>query len=314
MIVFTDKKSKRRKFLQSFLTIPLLTSAGVLLQSVQGNGQDRKTKTNKSHTSKVSLNAYSFNAPLMDGSMTIDNMLEYCAEKGFLGVDITAYYFPGYPQVPADDFLYHVKRKAFSLGLEISGTGVRNDFTEADAAKRSESVSLVKNWIDAAEKIGAPVIRIFSGNLNPAGYSREQILEWMLKDIRECVAYGKAHGVVVAIQNHHDFIKTADEAIQILKAINSEWFGLILDIGSYRAGDPYKEIAKTIDYAVNWQIKEKVFVNGQETDVDLDKLIGMIKSSNYKGYLPLETLGAGDPKTKVSAFLDKFNQAWFKKN
>lgn len=312
MHAFTDKNSKRRKFLKLFLTIPLLTSGGVLLQSVKGNGQDRKTKANRRHFSKVSLNAYSFNAPLMNGSMTIDDMLEYCAEKGFLAVDITAYYFPGYPQVPADDFLYQVKRKAFSLGLEISGTGVRNDFTEADAAKRRESVTLVKNWIDAAEKIGAPVIRIFSGNLNPAGNSREQILEWMLKDIRECVAYGKAHGVVVAIQNHHDFIKTADDAIQILKAINSEWFGLILDIGSYRAGDPYKEIAKTIEYAVNWQIKEKVFVDGKETDVDLDKLIGMIKSSNYKGYLPLETLGAGDPKTKVSAFLDKFNQVWFK--
>jgi len=237
--------------------------------------------------------------------MTIDDMITFCAEKGFMGVDITAYYFPGYPAVPADDFLYHVKRKAFSVGMEISGTGVRNDFTEADESKRKESVALVKRWIEAAEKMGAPDIRIFSGNQRPAGFSREQILSWMLKDIQECVEYGKKHGVVVAIQNHDDFIKTSDDAIQILKAVNSEWFGLMLDIGSYRVGDPYKEIEKTAGYAVNWQIKEKVFIEGKEVDVDLDKLMTIIKKSGYTGYLPLETLGEGDPKIKVSALLER---------
>ena len=38
---------------------------------------------------KTSLNAYSFNIPLSDGSMDLDELLEYSAEKGFDGVDIT---------------------------------------------------------------------------------------------------------------------------------------------------------------------------------------------------------------------------------
>ena len=267
------------------------------------------TKHSKTGSLKVSLNAFSFNEQLTKGAMSIDEMMVFCAEQGFFAVDITAYYFPGYPVVPADDYLYHVKKKAFNLGLEISGTGVRNDFTEPDINKRKESVLLVKRWIEAAEKIGAPVIRIFSGNQKPAGYSREQILDWMLKDIRECIDYGKQHGVVVAIQNHDDFIKTANDAIKILKAIKSEWFGLILDTGSYRIGDPYAEIEKTVKYAVNWQIKEKVFIDGKETDVDMDKLIKIIKLSGYTGYIPLETLGAGDPKPKITALLDRMRNS-----
>jgi sugar phosphate isomerase/epimerase len=269
-------------------------------------------QTPKPSSLKVSLNAYSFNAPLTSGAMSISDMLQFCADKGFLAVDITAYYFPGYPVVPPDDFLYEVKRKAFRLGVEISGTGVRNDFTEPDAKKRQESVALVKRWIDAAEKIGAPVIRIFAGNQKPAGFSREQILAWMLKDIRECIEYGEKHGVIVAIQNHDDFIKTSADTIQILEAIQSEWFGLILDTGSYRIGDPYSEIEKTIKYAVNWQIKEKIFVEGKEVDVDMDKLIRIIKQSGYTGYIPLETLGEGDPKAKVSALLDKVRNSLMK--
>jgi len=297
-----DSLQPRRDFLKAIALTPLISVAA--LSDVYAR-PSRTVPSTAASSLKVGLNAYSFNGPLTSGAMTIDDMITFCAEKGFMGVDITAYYFPGYPVVPADDYLYHVKRKAFSVGMEITGTGVRNDFTEADATKRKESVALVKRWIEAAEKLGAPDIRIFSGNQKPPGFSREQILSWMLEDIRECVEYGKKHGVVVAIQNHDDFIKTSDDTIQILKAINSEWFGLMLDIGSYRVGDPYKEIEKTAGYAVNWQIKEKVFVGGKEVDVDLDKLMTIIKKCGYTGYLPLETLGEGDPKIKVSALLER---------
>jgi sugar phosphate isomerase/epimerase len=131
----------------------------------------------------------------------------------------------------------------------------------------------------------------------------------MVKDIEECVAYGEAHGVIVAIQNHNDFIKTADDAIQIMNAIKSDWYGLILDTGSYRIGDPYEEIRKTAGLAVNWQIKEKIFVNGKEVDVDMDKLIGIIKASGYTGYLPLETLGEGDPKIKIPVLFEKIKKS-----
>jgi hypothetical protein len=37
--------------------------------------------------------------------------------------------------------------------------------------------------------------------------------------------------------------------------------------------------------------------------------MGIIKSSGYKGYLPIETLGEGDPKPKVTAFLAKVQKA-----
>jgi sugar phosphate isomerase/epimerase len=125
----------------------------------------------------------------------------------------------------------------------------------------------------------------------------------------ECVAFGKAHGVVVAIQNHNDLIKTANQAIEIIQRVNSEWCGLILDIGSYRTGDPYKEIAQSIPFAVNWQLKENLFVNGIEQKTNLNKLMTIIQPSGYRGYLPLETLGEGDPKIKVPLFLKEIKNA-----
>ncbi|HMI63719.1 MAG TPA: sugar phosphate isomerase/epimerase family protein [Puia sp.] len=299
----------RKNFLASLAAIPAFASAGVAATTLDAKAARVNGAAPPTKKLKTSLNAFSFNDPLLAGKMTISDMLDFCAEAGFEGVDITGYYFTGYPNVPADDYLYGIKRKAFRLGIGISGTGVRNDFTIADPARRAEEVKLVKSWIEVAAKLGAPVLRIFAGNQKNEGISKESVTEWMVKDIRQCVDYGKQHGVVIGLQNHNDFIQTAHQVTDIIRQINSEWLGLILDTGSYRVLNPYEEISTSLNYTVNWQIKEKIFVNGAETDTDIEKIVGMIKTSPYHGYLPIETLGQGDPKTKIMAMLAKLQNA-----
>lgn len=252
---------------------------------------------------RIGLNSYSFDRPLRDGSMTLSDVVRYCAQHGIEALDATGYYFPGYPKVPADDFVRNLKREAFVNGVTISGTGVRNDFSVPDAAARKESVQLAKDWIEVAAKLGASVIRLFSGLRVPAGYSFDQVLEWMIPDFKECVAHGQRHGVVVGLQNHNDFLKTADETIRVANAVNSEWFGIILDVGSLRQSDPYAEIEKLVPYAVSWQLKENVGYGAKEVPTDFRKVKAIIDKVGYRGFLPIETLGPGDPKTKVAKLL-----------
>ena len=254
---------------------------------------------------KISLNAYSFNDLLLAGKMTIDDVLDFCARIGVEGVDLTGYYFPGYPEPPADDYIYHVKKKAFRLGLDLGCTGVRNDFTWADPEKRKLEKNLVKDWIVVAQKLGAPGLRIFAGTLSKEVHPWDERAKWIAEDIRECAEFGKQHGVMLAYQNHFDFAKTAAEVEKLLKMIDHEWVGLMLDIGSYHSYDPYKDIAYTAKYAITWQMKEKVFVNDTQTETDYDKIIDIVRKSGYRGYLPLETLGEGDPYKKVEALYNK---------
>src|SRR5687768_5583521 len=77
---------------------------------------------------RIGLNAYSFNASLMAGKMTLDDVIDYCTLHNIDGLDATGYYFPGYPKVPSDEYIYSLKRKAYLNGVSITGTGVRNDF------------------------------------------------------------------------------------------------------------------------------------------------------------------------------------------
>jgi len=112
---------------------------------------------------KLGLNAYSFNGPLLAGTMTLADAVDFCAKNGVDALDATGYYFPGYPNVPPDAYIYALKRTAFINGVAISGTGVRNNFAVADEAARKRDVQMVKNWIVVASKLGAPVIRVFTG-------------------------------------------------------------------------------------------------------------------------------------------------------
>jgi sugar phosphate isomerase/epimerase len=104
---------------------------------------------------------------------------------------------------------------------------------------------------------------------------------------------------MITFQNHNDFIVSTEDIIQIIQAVDSEWLGLMLDIGSLPADDPYLEIEKLIPYAVTWQVKERVKTSIGDVPTDFRRLMKIVSESNYEGYFPLETLGEGDPYKKV---------------
>lgn len=288
-------------------TLPLAAAAGLtaagepLARSGVGAGKNAHVK--------LSCNLYSFNSLLRNRQMTLDDVLEFCADLGFDAVDPTGYYFPNYPELPDDSYIYRIKRKTFRLGLDISGTGVRNDFTLTDQKRRRADIELVKKWVGCSARLGAPVLRVFSGKGVSDGHTREEVNGWVVEALRECADYGAQHGIMIVLQNHADFIQTSEQVLQILRLVNSEWLAVNLDIGSFRIGDPYAEVAKLAPYAATWQIKENLFVDGKEEKTNLSKIVRIVREGGYRGYLPIETLGEGDPRNKVPKFLDEVRKA-----
>lgn len=298
-------KLTRRASLKSLVAFPFLPQS--LYRSSQENSGSGMSDTVVKP--KISLNLYSFNDQLQSGTISLDEVISYCVQNGYSALDPTAYYFPGYPEVPVDSFLYDFKRKVFENGLEISGTGVRNDFTVSDYGKRMMDERMVENWAIAAKKMGIPVLRIFAGGEIPDPEQKKKVLSWMMDDFKRCADIGTRHGVIMALQNHGEFIKTSDEVIHIMDTVNSPWFRLHLDIANFSTMNVYDEIDRVIRYAVNWQVKEFVTIQGKQTLPDYVRIMQIIKNHGYRGYLPLETLGEGDPKKKLPELKDKVETA-----
>ena len=289
----------RRDFIKTASLLPWCATAGAGLFGAASAFAATPARRVGGPKLRLSLNAYSFNQLLLNQpqgkppGLSLFDVLEFCALHDFEAIDPTAYYFPGYPAVPPDAYINDFKRRAFQLGLGISGTGIRNDFAQLDAAKRAADVALAKAWIEVAAKLGAPTIRVFAGAV-PKGYENkwDEAAKWMIEALRECAEHGKKFGVLVGVQNHGDMLKSADEVISVVQRVDSDWFGVVVDTGNMATPDPYADIARVVPHAVNWQVKESPAGPNSPVRTDLPRLIRIIKAGGYRGYLPIETLAA----------------------
>ena len=213
--------SSRRDFLKNISLFPVCAAA-----FAQQRGKPLK----------VSLNAYSFNKLLNDNlrgrgaGITLAGVLDFAAKDKFDGFDATGYYFPDYPAVPSDAHVDGLKKRAADLGIGISGTGVRNNFTTADKAVRETGVQHIKQWVEVAARLGAPVIRVFADTQMRSqtwetvakGYTRDQVQEWIAAALRECADQGKKYRVKIGVQNHGDFLQTGEQLLTLMKAVGSD--------------------------------------------------------------------------------------------
>jgi len=259
---------------------------------------------------KTSLNAYSFNSHLLPGkdgsdpAMDLFGLLEYCAKENYDGVDLTGYYFPTYPEPPSDEYINALKRRAFDLGVDISGTGIRNNFAQPNREARQADIAHARDWIKVSAKLGACVMRVFAGREQPEA-DREEVAAWMAEDLRICAEIGQKYGVIVGLQNHGDFLKTGDHILDMVARVDHPWFGVILDTGNF-PDDPYTDIAKVMPHTVNFQIKESPFGKESPVPLDLDRFVQIACAAGYRGYLPIETLPKDnkvyDPFTVLTRF------------
>lgn len=323
--------ASRRDFLRKAAAVPFAASgiaAAALGMAPPAEAELKPIQREGSTMLKVSVNAFSFSKLLntkikhhKPGGIDLFDMVDFCAKHNIDGFDPTGYFFPGFPEVPPDSYLYDLKKHAFESGVGISGTGARNNFTTADKAVRAADVEVIKNWVVCASKMGAPVLRVFADtqmrdktwhDVAP-GATREQVRDWIAEDLRECAAFGRDHGVIIGVQNHGDFLRTADNLLELVGLVDSPWCGVIVDTGYFKTADPYQDMQKAAPYAVNWQVKQSPFGAASNVKIDLKKLLRIVRASGYSGYLPVETLSVRgqpyDPYQIVPPFVQELKQA-----
>jgi sugar phosphate isomerase/epimerase len=259
---------------------------------------------------KLSLAAYSFRKYLTDyrrgrpsgapGSMTMDDFVELCARLELDATEPTSYYIPA-PVDPA--YLRRLRRRAYLLGLSVSGTAIGNTFTHPPGPQLDQEIAHVKAWIDHASELGAPAIRIFAGDVQK-GTTEEDARRWCIDAIRTCCDYAGKRGVILALENHGGIVTRADQLLAIVRAVDSEWFGVNWDSGNFKSEDAYAELEQAAPYAVTAQIKTKIGSPAGSKPADLARVIGILKKAGYRGFVSLEYEDEEDPRTAVPRHLE----------
>jgi sugar phosphate isomerase/epimerase len=258
----------------------------------------------------LSVAAYSFRDSFKPKDaarrITLFDFIDFCADQGCQGAELTAYYFP---EPLEGDFLLRVKRHAFLRGIEISGTAVGNNFALPKGDKRDQQIAMVKRWVDHAAVLGAPHIRIFAGNA-PRDLGKDEAKKLCISAIEECADYAGKRGVFLGLENHGGIVAEADGLLDIIRAVKSPWVGINLDTGNFQTDDPYADLARCAPYAVNVQVKVEIRRRGapKNEPSDLTRIVKLLREANYQGWVALEYEAAEDPWQAVPRWLRNLRQ------
>ncbi|MBM4094932.1 MAG: sugar phosphate isomerase/epimerase [Planctomycetes bacterium] len=258
---------------------------------------------------KFTLAGYSYRKLLtgQNPPCTLEDFVKDCARFGLEGTEPTSYYFP---QPVTSEYLCRLKGLAFRLGLSISSTAVGNNFCLPPGEARDKQIADVKQWVDYAEILGAPIIRIFSGSQNKQ-QTAEEAIRLAVEAIEECCEYSGRKGIYLGLENHGGLTGTAESMLQIVRAVSSPWFGVWMDTGNFRSGDVYGELEAIARYTIHVQVKVVMSSpDGGSQPADYPRIARILADVGYRGWICLEYEEDDDPRTACPAHLQKLRAAF----
>lgn len=285
--------ASRRQFLK---TVSVAGSTAVAATTIfpQTNAADPPIRSTPASL-KLSLAAYSFDRLMVrrgtpeqiaNAKMSIEKFVDYCVSQDLQAAELTGYYFP---KNVTDEYLANLKQYTHRLGISISGTAIGNNFCLPEGEARNKQLQDCRNWVDYAAAMGAPVIRIFAGNV-PKGETEQAAVARCVAGINESVQYAAQKGVILALENHGGITATPDQMLNIIGQVeDSPFFGVNFDSGNFATADPYSDLARIAPYAVNAQIKVALRKpDRSKYPADLERIVAILKDAKYRGFVTLE--------------------------
>lgn len=181
-------------------------------------------------------------------------------------------------------------------GLQFVDLGSSCSLHFADGAERQKNLDEGKRFIDLAQKINCPYIRVFP---NKIANEKDKIktLDLIAKGLQELGGYAKGSNVTVLMETHGDVVKS-DDILYVMKSAANDHAGLVWDITnmwSVTKEPPGEVYPKLKRYIRHTHIKDLKIVDGKERytflgqgDVPIFTAIDLLAKGGYKGYYSFE--------------------------
>ncbi|WP_026838226.1 sugar phosphate isomerase/epimerase family protein [Gillisia sp. JM1] len=278
------------------------------------NNQEAKEiiETNLSQTEnqelffKISLAQWSLSKPIIEGEMDPMNFAQKAHEMGFSGIEyVSGLYASKVEEMGLQTVLDTLKARSEQYNVEnvlimIDGEG---DLAVSDKAERNKAVENHKKWVDAAQFLDSHSIRVNLFGSNDAGIWKSNSIDG-LKKLGE---YASTKGINVLVENHGYLSSNAKLLVEVMEGVNLPNVGTLPDFGNFclkREGGErwdakcteeyprYQGIEEMMPFAKAVSAKSYNFnEEGQETSMDFQKILKIVKDAGYKGYIGVEYEG-----------------------
>ncbi len=310
----TDRTSRRDFFRAAAATAATAVVGAAQFES-DANAQwnDKPALENGARRGNlIGVSSYSYWHFDQDVSAPMDVCLRKAAETGFDAFEVLEQQLD---RVDAP-YLRSLRRDAFKYGVSICSMSTHQTFVRPDADERRKNVEKTKRSIDRANEMGIPTLRVNTGRWdswgsfdalmehrgieNPLpGHTDDEAFEWCVAAFEELLPYAESKGVMLCLENHWGLARTAKGLLKMLDAIDSPWFGCMLDTGNF-LDDTEEQIEAVLPRAT--MVQAKTYYGGgvwYELPLDYQKIGELFRKYNYRGYVSLEFEGKESPDTAV---------------
>ena len=307
-------QSSRRKFIrQASLGLIATGVASSLPWAVQAEPVAAKYP--------LSLAQFSFASEFFAGKFdTLDFPAR--AKKDF-GIGIVEYVSMFFKDKATDmTWLKELRKRSDDLGVKNNLIMVDDEnVADLDDAKRSHAVENHYKWVDAAKFLGCNSIRINLGSIEQEG-NPDDIAKAAVDGYGKLLEYGVKNQMDIIVENHVGPSCNGKWLAGVMKQVNHKRAGVLpdfgnfcvkrtkpktMDIAGYMATvcleeyDKYKGVEELMPYAKGVSAKSHKFdANGNETEIDFERMFQIIRKSGFNGIVGIEYEGglmqmAGQP-------------------
>ncbi|MDG1859727.1 MAG: sugar phosphate isomerase/epimerase [Emcibacteraceae bacterium] len=197
----------------------------------------------------------------------------------------------------ARDENYLKELKAVADGEGVRSLLIMCDWEGAlghpDPSERKASIERHHQWVDAAAYLGCHSIRVNAQSMGTWEEQRELSAEGLSK----LADYADKSNINVIVENHGGLSSNGKWLASVMDTANHPRVGTLPDFGNFNISetevyDKYQGVMELMPYAKAVSVKSFNFdENGNEPDIDFDRLLKIVADAGYSGYLGIEYEG-----------------------
>jgi len=246
------------------------------------------------------------NAPLLSFSTLgcpdwdLQRIVDFAAKNNYHGLEVRGINrelnLPNCPEFNSPKNILASRRLVEDKGLKFIGLGSSAALHYSDLKERNKNLDEAKRFIDLAQQLNCPNVRVFPNNF-PKGVDKAQVIELISEGLLELGDYAKDRNVKVLLESHGAVVHS-DDLSKIMKSAKHSNVGMIWDIVNMwdkTKESPVKVYAVLKDYIDHTHIKDMKTVEGKiqytflgRGETPVFDAIDILAKNGYKGYYSFE--------------------------
>jgi sugar phosphate isomerase/epimerase len=245
---------------------------------------------------RISLAEWSLNRKIGAGELKHINFPEYTRKTfNISAVEYVSTLFPSNGLTPA--YMNDLKNRCETEGVESLLIMIDNEGQLGDASEkaRKQAVQNHFKWVEAANFLACHSIRVNAGGQT----DRMSLKAAVVKSLSELAEFSKDFKIDIIVENHGGLSSDGAWLASVMKQVNLPNVGTLPDFGNFTTDydkgtkyNMYKGVEELMPYAKAVSAKCYHFENGEETTIDFSRMMDIVKSAGYKGYVGIEFEGS----------------------